>query len=58
MRPFRTRDPTRVLCQPPFGVDVATINPGFYGTGFNDRGVDSVMHWYDPVLRLGSNERA
>lgn len=32
----------------PFGLKVATINPGFYATGFNDRGVDSVMHWYDP----------
>ena len=32
----------------PFGVSVATINPGFYATGFNDRGVDSVMRWYDP----------
>jgi short-subunit dehydrogenase len=33
----------------PFGVKVATVNPGFYATGFNDRGVDSVMHWYDPA---------
>jgi len=32
----------------PFGIEVATVNPGFYATGFNDRGVDSVMHWYDP----------
>jgi short-subunit dehydrogenase len=32
----------------PFGIEVATVNPGFYSTGFNDRGVDSVMHWYDP----------
>ncbi|MET0793631.1 MAG: SDR family oxidoreductase [Polyangiaceae bacterium] len=32
----------------PFGIRVATVNPGFYDTGFNDRGVDSVMHWYDP----------
>jgi short-subunit dehydrogenase len=32
----------------PFGISVATVNPGFYDTGFNDRGVDSVMHWYDP----------
>jgi short-subunit dehydrogenase len=32
----------------PFGIAVATINPGFYATGFNDRGTDSVMHWYDP----------
>jgi len=33
----------------PFGVTVATVNPGFYATGFNDRGVDSVSHWYDPT---------
>src|SRR5258708_6385424 len=32
----------------PFGVKVATVNPGFYGTGFNDRGVDAAMHWFDP----------
>jgi short-subunit dehydrogenase len=32
----------------PFGIKVATVNPGFYATGFNDRGADSVMHWYDP----------
>jgi short-subunit dehydrogenase len=33
----------------PFGISVSTVNPGFYDTGFNDRGVDSVMHWYDPA---------
>lgn len=32
----------------PFGIKVATINPGFYGTGFNDRGVEAASHWYDP----------
>jgi short-subunit dehydrogenase len=32
----------------PFGVKVATINPGIFGTGFNDRGADSLFHWYDP----------
>jgi short-subunit dehydrogenase len=31
-----------------FGIKVATVNPGFYGTGFNDRGVDAAAHWYDP----------
>jgi len=32
----------------PFGVKVATINPGVFGTGFNDRGVDAMARWYDP----------
>ncbi len=31
----------------PLGVKVATINPGVYGTGFNDTGVESTMQWYD-----------
>lgn len=31
-----------------FGIKVATVNPGFYGTGFNDRGVEAASHWYDP----------
>ncbi len=31
-----------------FGIKVATVNPGVYGTGFNDRGADTVSHWYDP----------
>jgi len=32
----------------PFGIQVATANPGIFGTGFNDRGADS-MRWYDPT---------
>jgi len=31
-----------------FGVQVCTINPGPYRTGFNDRMFDSVDQWYDP----------
>ncbi len=31
----------------PFGVTVATINPGPYETGFNDRMYDSYKQWYD-----------
>jgi NAD(P)-dependent dehydrogenase (short-subunit alcohol dehydrogenase family) len=31
-----------------FGVDVATINPGPYATGFNDRMVNDLGEWYDP----------
>ena len=32
----------------PFGVKVATVNPGIFGTGFNDRGAETLRHWYDP----------
>ena len=32
----------------PFGIKVATVNPGIFNTGFNDRGADSITHWYDP----------
>lgn len=32
----------------PFNIKIATCNPGVFGTGFNDRGVDSIRHWYDP----------
>lgn len=31
------------------GVDVALINPGPHGTGFNDRMVDEIDEWIDPV---------
>lgn len=32
----------------PQGVDVALINPGAYGTGFNDRMVASIREWLKP----------
>lgn len=32
----------------PFGIQVATINPGPFRTGFNESGVDSIYQWYDP----------
>ncbi|RIX83246.1 SDR family oxidoreductase [Acidovorax cavernicola] len=32
----------------PFGVKVATVNPGAFLTGFNDTGVESHAQWYDP----------
>jgi NAD(P)-dependent dehydrogenase (short-subunit alcohol dehydrogenase family) len=31
-----------------FGVDVATINPGPYATGFNDRMANDPGEWFDP----------
>ena len=36
-----------------FGVEVATVNPGPFLTGFNDRGFDTWMSWEDePAQRL------
>ncbi|PTT00067.1 short-chain dehydrogenase [Pedobacter sp. HMWF019] len=32
----------------PFNIKIATCNPGVFGTGFNDRGVDTISRWYDP----------
>ncbi|HEY6901281.1 MAG TPA: SDR family NAD(P)-dependent oxidoreductase [Puia sp.] len=32
----------------PFGIKVATINPGPFKTGFNESGLDSIFQWYDP----------
>lgn len=29
------------------GIKVATINPGVFGTGFNDTGAESHVQWYD-----------
>lgn len=31
-----------------YGVDVATINPGPYATGFNDRMANELGDWFDP----------
>lgn len=31
----------------PYGVKVATINPGIFGTGFNDTGAESHVQWYE-----------
>ena len=31
----------------PFGVQVATINPGAYNTGFNDRAAEEKWKWFD-----------
>lgn len=30
----------------PHGVQVATVNPGVFGTGFNDTGAESYVQWY------------
>ena len=34
------------------GVEICTINPGAYGTGFNDRGVETMSRWLDPANSL------
>ncbi|GAB20810.1 putative oxidoreductase [Gordonia effusa NBRC 100432] len=31
----------------PHGIQVATVNPGVFGTGFNDTGAESYVQWYD-----------
>jgi short-subunit dehydrogenase len=35
-----------------FGVKVATVNPGPYLTGFNDRMMESFRKWYDPKVNF------
>ncbi len=34
------------------GVEVCTANPGVYGTGFNDRGAETMMRWFDMANSL------
>ena len=31
----------------PYGVKVATVNPGIFGTGFKDTGAESFVQWYN-----------
>lgn len=31
----------------PYGVEVATVNPGAYRTGFNDTGMETMDQWWD-----------
>jgi NAD(P)-dependent dehydrogenase (short-subunit alcohol dehydrogenase family) len=33
----------------PAGIQVATIEPGFYLTGFNDTALEGSSYWYDPA---------
>lgn len=35
-----------------FGIKIATINPGVFGTGFNDTGAESYVQWYDADTAL------
>jgi short-subunit dehydrogenase len=36
----------------PFGIKVATMNPGAFNTGFNDRGVEAMYQWYNPRVNF------
>ena len=38
------------------GVEVCTLNPGVYGTGFNDRGAETMMRWFNPAESLTKPE--
>jgi len=41
----------------PQGIDVTLLNPGPYGTGFNDRMVDTMWEWFnDQSLQASSKE--
>src|SRR5699024_9695974 len=40
-----------------FNVQVATINPGRFGTGFNDRPVEANWKWYDEDKHHTSREK-
>lgn len=31
------------------GVEICTVNPGIFGTGFNDRGAETMMRWFNPA---------
>jgi short-subunit dehydrogenase len=48
----------------PYGVEVVTVNPGAFRTGFNDTGMESMDQWWDqgervvahwPVRELNAN---
>ena len=38
------------------GVEVCTLNPGVYGTGFNDRGAETMMRWFNLAESLTKPE--
>lgn len=38
----------------PFNIKIATCNPGVFGTGFNDRGADTIFRWYNPETNFTS----
>ena len=38
------------------GVEICTANPGVYGTGFNDRGAETMLRWFDMANSLSRPE--
>ena len=38
------------------GVEICTINPGVFGTGFNDRGAETLTKWWNPEKSLSKME--
>ena len=38
------------------GVEICTVNPGAFATGFNDRGADTMMRWFNPETTLSRPE--
>ena len=38
------------------GVEACTVNPGFYNTGFNDRGAETMERWFSPGASLSPAE--
>lgn len=38
------------------GVEICTVNPGAYGTGFNDRGAETMLKWFNPATSLSKME--
>ncbi len=39
------------------GVEVCTVNPGAYATGFNDRGGETMQSWFNPEATLSRPNR-
>lgn len=38
------------------GVEICTVNPGVFGTGFNDRGAETMLKWWKPEKSLSKPE--
>jgi len=38
------------------GVEVCVANPGPFGTGFNDRGLETMQRWFDPATTFSRPE--